>query len=153
MELYRSCAGGLCGGRSPAAGCRRPKDGAGQRPGEAGLEFLALARCVGLCGWKRSKPKAQPQGGGERWNCWSLFLWLCVLDCAVGRGQRNKPNNRGTAGTKIPKIPKIPFVVYILGSQTTPVILHGSRYATKHKKKSYIYTLLLMIVNILCLQM
>ena len=56
---------GLCGGRRPAAGCRRPKDGAGQRPAGAWLEFLALARCVGLEGGKRSKPRAQPQGGGK----------------------------------------------------------------------------------------
>ena len=32
----------------------------------------------------------------------------------------------------------------------TPVILYGSRPVTKHKKKSYYYKLLLMIVNILC---
>ena len=51
-------------GRSPAAGCRRPKDGAGQRPGGAWLEFLCLARCVGLEGGKRSSTKAQPQGEG-----------------------------------------------------------------------------------------
>ena len=79
MELYWSCTGVekwfkrlriylpvvLWGGRRPAAGCRRPKDGAGQRPAGAWLEFLALARCVGYVGGKRSKPKAQPQGGGR----------------------------------------------------------------------------------------
>ena len=57
------CQWGCAGGRSPAAGCRRPKDGAGQRPGVAGLEFLGLARCVGFAGWKRSSPEAQPKRG------------------------------------------------------------------------------------------
>ena len=47
------------GGRRPAAGCRRPKDGAGQRPAGAGLEFVSLAPCVGKSegkGGQRNKP-------------------------------------------------------------------------------------------------
>ena len=89
------CQWGCAGGRSPAAGCRRPKDGAGQRPGVAGLEFLGLARCVGFAGWKRSSPEAQPVCVGVGWNGWSFWAWLVALDGAVGRGQAQKPSQRG----------------------------------------------------------
>ena len=56
--------------------------------------------------------------------------------------------------TKIPKITKIPIALDDSGEfKTTPVILHGSNPVTKLKKKSYNYMLMLMIVNISCLQM
>ena len=66
---------GLCGGRSPAAGCRRPKDGAGQRPGGAcgGVAgVLGFGSLRWLEGWKRSKPKAQPLRVGVRWGAVGL---------------------------------------------------------------------------------
>ena len=116
MELYWSCAGGLCGGRSPAAGCRRPKDGAGQRPGGAWLEFLGLARCVGQEGGKRSSPKAQPQGG-EGSDGIVGVSGFGSLRWTGGREEvkDRSPTIEGQPATKIPKIHKIPVIVDVFG--------------------------------------
>lgn len=68
--------------------------------GLAGLEFWALARCVGFVCWKRSKPKAQPVCGWVRWGAVDWLEFLALARCVglrVGRGQRQKPSHSGTA--------------------------------------------------------
>ena len=115
------------------------------------------------------KPSHRGRGARE------CLEFVCLAPCVGKRGGKEvKETSPDIEGQPETKIPKIPIVVYILGSQTipvilvlvlvrnsycsrcfwevetTPVILHGSRYTTKLKKKSYNYTLLLMIVNILC---
>ena len=94
------------GGRSPAAGCRRPKDGAGQRPGGAcggsvAQPLAAVGRRTGqVSGWaerragvlglpardgrkvrgKRSaSPKPSPCALECGWIGWSFWAWLVAL--------------------------------------------------------------------------
>ena len=111
----------------------------------AGLWGLAL--WVGFACWQRSSPEAQPCGRVLRLEFFGLAL--CV-GLRVGRGQAKKPSPCGSDYPNLPKFLKFLLRLIILGVQTTPVILHGSNPVTKLKKKSYIYTLLLIIVKILC---
>ena len=105
-------SGVVRGGRCPAAGCRRPKDGAGQRPGGAWLEFLCLALCVGLEGGKRSSTKAQPQGGEGSDGMIGVF-GFGSLRWIEGREEdkAKSPIIEGQPATKIPEIPKIPVAL------------------------------------------
>ena len=59
--------------RSGAAGCRRPKDGAGQRRSgaERGAEFWPLA----AVGRRTGQVSGQNGAGG-----WSFWLWLVAKD-------------------------------------------------------------------------
>ena len=109
---------GLCGGRSPAAGCRQPKAGAGQRlggawVGRAGVSGLGSLRW--LCGLEEVKPRSPARvrlgvvgcdglagvfGFGSLW-------WLCGLEEVKAKS----PAIAGWGVTKIPKIPKIPIAL------------------------------------------
>ena len=73
---------GLCGGRSPAAGCRQPKAGAGQRLGGA---WVGRAGVLGF----------------------GSLRWLCGLEEVKAKS----PAIAGWGVTKIPKIPKIPIAL------------------------------------------
>ena len=68
--------------------------------GLAGLEFWALARCVGLRVGRGQSPKPSPCAvgcGGVRLD-WLEFLGLArCVGLRVGRGQAQKPSHSGTA--------------------------------------------------------
>ena len=88
-------SGVVRGGRSPAAGCRQPKAGAGQRlggacGGVAGVFGLGSLRW--LEGWKRSSPKAQPLRVGVRLGAldW-LEFWALARAGRKVRWKRSKP--------------------------------------------------------------
>ena len=162
MELYWSYTGvekwfkrlriylpvWLCGG-----GVARPLAAVGRRTGQvSGRAERGVAGVFGfgslrwICGREEVKAKSPATGrGGERWNVWSLFFWLCVLDMWEGRGQRNKPRHRGTAGTKIPKITKIPIIVDVFREPNDSRNTSREQVYTQTAKK---YVMLYSIVNV-----
>ena len=73
MHIFASgvVRGGV--GRPLAAVSRRLGQVSGRPERVVGwLKFLALARCGGFAGWKRTKPKAQPLRVGVRWGAVGL---------------------------------------------------------------------------------